>query len=302
MKHKWPFILIVLTLLGAESGKPELPALVISSSEEDYMAVAHGFRAAYKGQVQEIDLEGSEKKMRIVGEELKASPPPVTIVVGDMATQMAKWHLAGHPVIYCSAYRASEFQLPPDTTIGISQFSSISAQIEIIPVIFPERKNVGLFYSGALESLIDVDKLSKDADRLGVGLKLIPVDSVKEVPGRIESELPGLDLIWVLTDPVVFSKYSVEYIVMKGLGAKIPIFGGEAILAHGGATAALVPDLYDVGGKAAAEARKVLGEGSPSFGQVLFPEGSLVLNVRVAAILNVELTSEVQGRANTIIR
>jgi putative ABC transport system substrate-binding protein len=302
MNKKWLVILMLLIPLGADSSGSALPALVISSDDPDFQDVKLGLLSVYKGEFREFNLEGNEKTMRRVGEELKASPPPVTIAVGDMALQMTKWFLPGRPVIYCSAPRASEFAPPPETTIGVSHFAKVPDQLAAIPELFPGRKRVGLFYGNDLAGTIGADGLKSEAEKLGLDLRLHPAESIQQVPELLKSELPELDLVWVFTDPVVFSKYSVEFVVIQAMAARVPIFCGDAVLARSGATAALTPDLYDVGRKLAREAEKVVGAQSPSFGEVLFADGSLVLNARVAEIFQVTMPPEILSRAKTIIR
>ena len=44
--------------------------------------------------------------------------------------------------------------------------------------------------------------------------------------------MPFLSSAWVMTDPVVFSRYSIEYLVVQSLSAKVPVFCGDSALAE----------------------------------------------------------------------
>ena len=300
--HRTIAIAFLFLLLGAAPEKSGQTVLILSSNEPHVQAVAQGFRAAFSGDYREINLEGSDKKIRAFGEELQAAKPHLAVAVGDHAAQLAKWYLAGVPVIYCDAPRASKIALPESQSIGVSHFSRPSEQLEVIRKLFPNRKRIGLFYSREYSGILNGEKLAAEARGQGLELRLNIMGSIQEVPGRLREEMPRADLLWVFTDPVVFSSYSIEYLVLQSVTAGVPIFCGDGVLAAGGATAAWVPDLADVGAKAAQEAKRVLEKAPVSYGSVLYPQGSLVLNNRIATLLKISFSADDLSRAVKVIQ
>ena len=109
---------------------------------------------------------------------------------------------------------------------------------------------------------------------------------------QLAALLPRVQLLWVLTDPVILSSHSIQYIVLQSISAKVPIFSGDDALAHGGATAGLVPDLEDMGAKAAQETNRVMSGAAPRPGALLYPQGKLVLNQKTASLLQISFPPE----------
>ncbi len=289
----------------AVSGFPGLArgaetVLILSSSEPEYGVVADAFRSAFSCDFREINLEGSDERQRTVGEELKASKPAVAVVVGDLAAQMAKWYLEGVPVIYCDAVRATKMSLA-SSSVGIYHEPDPGKQLRIMHELFPEKTRIGLLYSPEYASINEAD-VKRESKSLGITLELSGMRSIKQVPSKLREIIPKVDLLWVLTDPVVLSSHSSQYLVLQSISGGIPIFCGDKLLAHGGATAALVPDLEDAGKKAAENAKQVLTGSGPSPGTVIYPKGKLVLNQRTASLLKVSFPPSLVSQAGEVIQ
>lgn len=301
MKKPLTILPLFLLLLGAGPEKRTDLVLIVSSADPRSQAAVAGFRSAYAGEFREIDLEGSDKKVKTFGEELQTKKPDLAVAVGDLAVQMAKWYLAGVPVVYGDSPRAAKIGLEPGKAIGISSLSDPGEQLKLIAQLFKNRKRVGLFY-GKDYTPLPADKLAQEARELGLTLLLNPMGSVQEVPGKLREVMPQADLLWVLTDPVVISQYSIEYIVLQSVTAGVPIFCGDSVLAQSGATAALVPDPMDVGVKAAREAEAVARQGQAAGGALIYPKGSLVLNAKLGTFLKIAFPPEVVRQASKVIQ
>jgi ABC-type uncharacterized transport system substrate-binding protein len=274
--------------------------LVLSSDSPKCRAVAAGFKTAFSGDLREFNLEGSDEKQRKIGEQLKSSKPAVAVVVGDLAAQMAKWYLAGVAVIYCDAVRAAKLSLDDDMTIGIYHEPALSEQLRMLHDLFPGKTRVGLVYCPEYTGIDQAD-IKGQASAMGVTLEIQSMKSIKEVPDKLKSLIGTVDLLWVCTDPVVLSRHSIQFIVLQAISAGKPIFCGDDGLAHGGATAALVPDLNDAGQKAAREAKRVLSGSDPKPGTIVYPRGKLVLNQKTAALLNISFPGDLVAKADEII-
>jgi putative ABC transport system substrate-binding protein len=274
--------------------------LVLSSADPACLAAAQGFKSAFPGKYREINLEGSDEKQRMVGQQLKASPPAVAVVVGDLAAQMAEWYLSGVPVVYCASSGAAKLSLTTGKTVGIYNETAPMDQLSAIASLFPERKRIGLIYSAEYAHL-DEKGIADAARAKGITLELAPLGSIKELPEKLRALMPKVDLLWVFTDPVVLSSHSTQYIVLQSISAGLPIFCGDAGLAHGGATAALVPDPADAGAKAARETAGLL-QGKAPAAAVIYPKGKLILNLKSASMLKVSFPDEAVASAGEVIK
>lgn len=289
------FLVFSLRAFSAET------VLVISKDEPGYQAVAAGFRSAFPGEFEEINLEGSDEKVRQVGKDWEASPPDLAVVVGDMAAQLAKWYLKDVPIIYCDAGYAAKISLTEKKAVGIYHEPDPFEQMRMMHDIFPDKTRVGILYSPEY-ARIDESEIKKEAEALGLSIELAAMANVKEVPGKLRKIMTGKDLLWIFTDPVVLNDISIQYIVVQAITSRIPIFCGDKTLAKLGATAALAPDLEDAGIKAAQAAEEVLGGSEPAPGTTRYPKGKLILSRKMASLMNVSFPESLADTAAEVVQ
>lgn len=286
------------------SSLPALSAelvLVLSSDEPEYLQTAAGFKSGFTGKFHEINLEGSDAKQRAAGEELKAVPPAAAVVVGDLAGQMAKWYLAGVPLVYCNVPRAGKLAFSGGKVVGIYHEPDPAEQLKSVPELFAGKTRVGLLY-GADSAQFNPQELKQKAQVLGVTLEPAALGSIQEVPAKLRELLPRINVLWVLTDPVILSERSIQYLVLQSVSAGVPIFCGDLSLARHGATAALVPDWQDAGRQAAQVAEELLrGAGRPR-SALLYPKGKLILNQKIAGMLKVYFPAASVSLAQELIQ
>jgi len=295
------YILILGILLLAPAAKGSGPVLVLSASDQETMAVAKGFKSVFGDGYKEINLQGSDERQRVIGEELKAAKPEVAIVVGDLASQMAKWYLTDVPIIYCDSVRAAKLKLNAENAVGVYHEPDSLTQLNMMRELFPDKNTVGLVYCPEYVDVREAE-LKQAALDLGITLEIEPMRDIRQVPDKLRTLIPKIDLLWVFTDPAVLSQYSIEYLVLQAISSGKPIFCGNRGLAQAGATAALVPDMEDVGIKAAQEARQLLSD-KPVWepGTLVYPRGKLILNLKTAHLLNVYFTPEACKNADQLI-
>ncbi len=286
--------------LPAFSGAGEI-LLVLSSGEPEYMQIAEGFGGTFTGGFREINLEGSDKRQRELGEELSALKPDVVVVVGNLAAQMVELYPDDFNIVYCNAVLAARSTIENQNAVGVYHESDPADQISFIKELFPGKKRVGVLYSTQY-ARIDRKILEEKAVDLGIGLDIVGLDSVKKVPAEVRELIPNVDLLWVFTDPVVFNSMSIQYIVLQSFSSGVPIFCGDSGLARKGATAALVPDPEDVGRMAAHEAQQVLEGSELTPGSVVYAKGKLVLNKKIASLLELSFPPSLHDRTVEIIQ
>lgn len=293
-------ILMAVSLVGAHA-QPAGAVLVLSLNSPEYKAVAAGFKGAYGADFREINLEGSDQKQRKIGEELKASKPAIVVAVGDLAVQMAKWYLEGLPTVYCYSEQAQKISLTGAKVVGIYHEPDPMEQLKTIQALFSGKNKIGLLYNPDL-SKINEEEIKKRSQSLGLAIEAAPLNSVKAVPDKLRTLIPRVNLIWIVSDPVVFSRHSGEYIVLQTLSAGVPIFCGNDGMAHSGATAALIPDPDDIGKKAAAQAKLLMKGSAPLKGGIIYPKGKLMLNQKMATLFKVSFPPAMVSQAAEVIQ
>jgi ABC-type uncharacterized transport system substrate-binding protein len=290
-------LMMVALLLAGRSWAGEA-VLILSVDSPESKQVAAAFKKTFPNAPVK-NLEGSDEKQRQIGEQLKAQPPAVAVVVGDLAGQMAKWYLQNVPVIYCNVPRAAKINLTTSPGVGIYYEPDPVEQLKSLRALFPDKTRIALLYSPQ-NARLSKPELTAAAQSQGVTLELVAVDSIKTMPEVLKATLPKCQVLWVFTDPEVLSLRSVQYVVLQSIASKVPIFCGSMELAKGGATAALVPDPKDVGERAAAEAKAVMDGKTPAAGTVRYPKGHLVLNKKTAALLGVTFPPAMLSGAEVI--
>ena len=290
-------------LLGLGRAWAGEAVLVLSANGPEYQATAAGFKEGYAsfGPLREINLEGSDVRQRTVGEELKASPPALAVVIGDLAAQMAQWYITGVPLVYCNVSRAAEFSFRNPRVIGVYHEPEPVEQLKMIPTLFPGKTRVGVLYNSNHVPLVQT-KIAQEAKSLGLALNFIGLNSIQDVPPKLREALPQVDLLWVLTDPLVLNTHCLQYLVLQAMSAGVPIYCGDSTLARRGATAALVPDGRDAG-KQAAKAAAELTRGPARAAEVMvFPKGQLILNQKIAGMLRISFSPALVKGASELIQ
>jgi len=293
-------IMAMILLLSLPAGSAET-VLVLSSKEPEYLEIAGGFKANFSGNYREINLEDSDVRQKAVGEELKAQKPALAVVVGDLAAQMAKWYLAGVPLAYCDVPRATKLALSGGKMVGIYYEPDPAEQLKVMPRLFTGRTRIGLFYASE-SAQFHPPELQQQALALGITLELASLSSIQEVPAKLRELLPRVNLLWVLTDPVILSERSIQYLVLQAVSAGVPIFCGDLSLARHGATAALVPDGQDAGRQAAQAADELLRGASRPRSALIYPKGKLILNQKIAGLLKVSFPPALVSQARELIQ
>jgi ABC-type uncharacterized transport system substrate-binding protein len=171
--------------------------------------------------------------------------------------------------------------------------------LKALQKVFPDRKRVGLLY-GKQYARIDPEKISEESRQLGLTLRINAMNSIKELVPLLKEQISELDVIWVMTDPEVLYRFSIEYVVIQAISAQLPVFCGDVVLGESGAAAALPPNPVDVGVKAAAEAQKILDKGPSRNGAVVYAKGDLTLNKKLAELLNLSFPAHLEKEARII--
>ncbi len=273
---------------------------VLSSDDPQYQKVAEAFKSSYEGEVELINLYGSDERLNYMGQRLKESPPAFAVVVGDHAVRMAKLYLEGVPVVYCEAPNAARIGLEADNVYGIYHEPDPAEQIRMLHEVFPQAQKVVAVFNPehARVSPADIEAAS---GKQGIALINIAVMNFKEAPQKIREALEQGEIVWVFEDPVVISTHSIKYLVMESLKAKIPLFCGSSSLGRGGAAAAWIPDLKDTGETAAYLASKIQAGSPPTTGVLRYPKGQLIINRKITNLLNVTVSEAAVSNAAELI-
>lgn len=313
MKFRKLFILLIMSLVLVACGKNGNDGAV---KEE---AATETSTAKKVGVVQIADHIALERARSGFEEELKKTNPDVEIISknanGDLtvvpsiiksfqdknvdliyaiatpAAQGAKNGEKEIPIIFNavtdpeSADLLKNLEEPEGNITGVSDYFSISAQLEEMLNIFPDIKNVGVMFStNEANSKFQVEELKKAADGFGLNVVEVGVNNINDVSTSIKTIEPKIDIFMAITDNTVSSASSIIAESLKA--AKIPSFASEEGPVENGILISAGVDYLDLGKKAAGMASEILGGKKVSEVPVLFStETRKVVNKKTAEAL-----------------
>lgn len=313
MKFRKLFILVLMSLVLVACGKNEKSE---NATEE---AATETSTAKKVGVVQIADHIALERARSGFEEELKKTNTDVEIISknanGDLtvvpsiiksfqdkkvdliyaiatpAAQGAKNGEKEIPIIFNavtdpeSADLLKNLEEPEGNITGVSDYFSISAQLEEMLNIFPDIKNVGVMFStNEANSKFQVEELKKAADGFGLNVVEVGVNNINDVSTSIKTIEPKIDIFMAITDNTVSSASSIIAESLKA--AKIPSFASEEGPVENGILISAGVDYLDLGKKAAGMASEILGGKKVSEVPVLFStETRKVVNKKTAEAL-----------------
>ena len=313
MKFRKLFILLIMSLVLVACGKNGNDEAV---KEE---AATETSTAKKVGVVQIADHIALERARKGFEEELKKTNPDVEIISknanGDLtvvpsiiksfqdknvdliyaiatpAAQGAKNGEKEIPIIFNavtdpeSADLLKNLEEPEGNITGVSDYFSISAQLEEMLNIFPDIKNVGVMFStNEANSKFQVEELKKAAEGFGLNVVEVGVNNINDVSTSIKTIEPKIDIFMAITDNTVSSASSIIAESLKA--AKIPSFASEEGPVENGILISAGVDYLDLGKKAAGMASEILGGKKVSEVPVLFStETRKVVNKKTAEAL-----------------
>lgn len=209
---------------------------------------------------------------------------------------------ANIPVIYTAvsapieAGLAEEDGTPVGEVTGTSDLLPISQQLAMIRAILPDAKTVGLLYtSSETNSAVQAAQYESLAPDYGFTMVSVTVTAGGEVAQAVESLLPQVDCITMLTDNTVVSYLSVVLAAAQKAGK--PIFGSEIEQVTLGCLAAEGLDYVALGKQTGKMAARVLkGEKASEIPFETLKESALYFNSDVASELGLTLPADLTAR------
>lgn len=200
-----------------------------------------------------------------------------------------------------TAKLVQSLEKPGANVSGTSDYVSIADQLDLVKLIVPDIKKLGVIYnSGEENSLVQVDEVKKYAKENGLALVEATPTNSSEVLQAAQSLIGKVDAIYVPTDNTVVS--ALEAVVKVSYDNKIPMFPGEGdSVARGGVATAGV-DYYKLGEQTGQQALKILkGAKAADVPIETQTEMSVIVNLKAAKVVGIEIPQAVLDQAVEII-
>jgi len=252
-----------------------------------------------------FDLEGDDTNVPRVLAELRRLHPRLVITVGSFATAGAMNEPAAEPLLFSMVLypRQSGLTSTPNRRVtGASLDIPLVVQFKYLRRLFPQARRVGVLYHS-----VETGSIIEEARQVAASQGFILIAVTVDEPGRalpaLKLLLPQIDVLWTVADSHVFSPQTTSPLILATLRSNIPLFGLSTAHVHAGAVAALTADYADVGMQTAEIALRVLRGEDPAQIQMVTPRKvSLVLNLRSASHLGIQIPPDLLDEAGEVIR
>jgi len=216
---------------------------------------------------QEAILSGNRAEDQKMILSLADFDPKLFVTIGSYATSAIANAFPNKPIIFATVINpeASGFvtsmENPGGRITGASLDIPPDIQFKYLQRVVNSAKTVGVLYSPETKNII-VQALSA-AQKIGINLIAVQVQSEKEIPQAIDSLCKVSDALWSIADQRVYTPQSTRYIILQTLRNRIPMMGFSQALVEAGGLFTLDYDFKDIGRQAGEIALRVLGGASP---------------------------------------
>jgi putative ABC transport system substrate-binding protein len=200
-----------------------------------------------------------------------------------------------------SAGLVESLEEPGANITGTSDLTPVKKQLELLTEIVSDVKKVGIIYNGGeINSVVQAELAEKAAKELGLELVPVTVSSSNEVYQGAQSLVGRVKAIYVPTDNTVVS--AIQSVVKVANENDLPLVVGEDNSVENGGLATVGINYYQLGRQTAKMAVKVLAGEDPATMPIQYLENTdLVINLKAAKEMNIEISQEIIDRAKKVI-
>ena len=198
-----------------------------------------------------------------IADQFIAAPVDLALAIATPAVQALAGKTESIPILgtavtdYVLAKLVKSNEAPGFNVSGTSDMNPVAEQIDLVKRLVPEAKVLGLLYtSSEVNSQIQAGLAKAQAEKLGLSVVEVTVNTTNDVQQAAISILGHVDVLYIPTDNIVAS--SIALVVEEALARKIPIAGSEAAHIHGGGTFTRGIDYFKLGEQTGHMAARIL--------------------------------------------
>jgi putative ABC transport system substrate-binding protein len=278
-------------------------AVLKSNDLEPFNQALAGFVASCDSHITEYDLQGSERRKRVILRRIVADKPRLVIAIGPLAAQVVKEEVRDVPVVFFMVPHPHKYSLKGDNIVGISLDIPLETQFTTYKSLVPGLKTIGVIYDPEKTGELIAESRGV-AEKLGLKLLASAVSSQKGVPAALRSMLGSIEALWMVPDETVVTPEAFEFLLLAAFENHLPFLAASDIFVEVGAFASLSPDYADVGRQACQLVRDIeSGRLKLTKVNVVPPaKVNLAINLKTASKIGVTLSAEVVQSASKIYR
>jgi len=306
-----PLLVLALAYPAAQASQTVKVAVVESRHLKPYDLAKDGFREAMAGRGFDVQfvrytLEGDSTPIPDLAAFVAQNGAEIALALGTDAARVVKEADLKIPSIFSMVSEPGQSGLlndsPGDGTpmTGVCLDVPVKEQFASLLEVVPKVQRIGVVYNPE-ESQFIVDEAENTANRMNIGLVTYPVHSEADVPGALNALRPKIDALWLVSDRVVLTTQSLQYVFLFAFQTNLPLMGLSEHFVKMGALVAVGPDYLDVGRQSGELAAQMLGGRNATDLPVAAPRKVMLsLNLRTAEIIGLRIPDSVVKRAASL--
>lgn len=299
-------VLLILSVIvftsDALMAKGRETVLILNSnlSVKKYSQMQTAFKAHFEGSAVEIDVGSNWFDEKVVEKSIRDTKPGLIFCIGSKAYVLAHKMARDTNIIFSLGINWQRFPLTDKTHVIANEIAPMM-ELTTCRYILPSVGKVGVIYSKTHNKEWFQTALAEAAE-VGVEVIGIPIEKDREVKAALNTLLPTIDALWLISDPVVLaSTERVKEIFTLSDAMKKPVFAYDKLFANFGAALVISADIATMGKQAAKMANNILHD-KESMVKAQSPAGShIAINVKKLEQYGIPLNPKALSSVNEFI-
>lgn len=254
------------------------------------------------------NAQGDQSNLASIVTRLKEKKPDLVCAISTPAAQNLANEIHDTPIVgtaitdYQQSKLVDSNEKPGRNVTGVSDMSSVEAQMKLGLALVPNAKKVGLIYSSSeINSQIQADRMKQYCKDNHIEVMEKTVTSINDLQQVAEAFAGNVDFVYVPTDNTISA--ALPALIKVTDEAKIPVIGGDSNMAKNGALAGVSINYYRLGEQAGAMAARILsGEARPADMAIEYQKDmDMVINRKSADILGIQVPKDLADKAQMIL-
>jgi len=249
---------------------------------------------------QVVQLQGEPARATQALAQAQSGKTTLVLALGTLATRESLQRFPGTPLVAGMILTPSEIDGATNATGVFLQFP-VETELEWLARLLPGQRRVGVLYHSA-EAKDRVSQAEHLAPGVNLNIQAFQVDAPQEIPDALESLANRADVLWGITDPMIYNPETAKSLLMFSFRHQIPLVGQSTPWVKAGALYALDRDYQDIGVQCAQLAARILEGRAPNSLQPVPPRKvRYSLNRRTAAQMKLEFPERVLREAAEVV-
>jgi putative ABC transport system substrate-binding protein len=277
--------------------------VVVSQDGQAYRDALASFRHSLEHQRGQLDV----RVVQLDGDAVRApqvipatAQADLVLTLGTLATRESLRRYQTTPLVAGMILSADELEGSPNATGVFLQFP-VQTELEWLARLLPSLRRVGVIYHSA-DTKARVARAERLAAESNLTIQSYHIDGPQELPDALENLADRADVLWGVTDPIVFNPETAKSLLVFSFRHQIPLIGHSTPWVKAGALYALDRDYGDIGVQCAEMAEKILAGRAPSTLPPVPPRKiRYTLNRKTAEQMKLELPERVYRDAAEVV-